>query len=73
MPCFGKKDYRAIINVEAAAGAAETLLADDPIIRAVNRKSNGSLALAYQISLSLESATDRRFSFPLNSEKVKKA
>lgn len=42
MPCSGKKDYQTVINVEVMR-AARTLLADDPIIRAVNRKSNGSL------------------------------
>lgn len=42
MPCLAKEDYKTVINVEVMR-AAGTLLADDPIIRAVNRKSNWSL------------------------------
>jgi len=42
VPCSGKKNYQTVINI-GTVRAAETLLADDPIIRAVNRKSNGSL------------------------------
>lgn len=67
MPCSGKKAYRTVINVEVAR-AAGTLLADDPIIRAVNRKSNGSLRSQIEF-LSLEFATDHRISFPPKLEK----